>query len=379
MRIVLFTPFSPDLGGGAAQLRSHLAQMAIPVDWFYLANQAAASGTGKLLGPRFTPSELIVDLSARTGFLPGSRARAKELVEKIGAADMYWVVAHYEGIAVAAELCAQGKKVHVTVHDDPFGTWMRSNRYVLFRPLLWRTFPELLRAAQSIDVTSWGMRNLYRKKYGVKCFSLYLHVEQLPKLDVARNPSQLAVGHIGTLYQAEPFRRFVLACKKVAAERKRKLRIVRIGASPELDAFAAHHPDVFESHGDLSERQALPLLAGCDFHYAMYPAGRKYELFRRTSLPIKLSSYVQSQRPIFAHTPGDSTLACVIRKHGLGTVCDDAGIGKLAGEIRKLLSAPVSLTNFESARADVMGLPQVQQLEAALRGGNWEHIPESDC
>src|SRR5215471_5576942 len=166
MRIVLFTPFSPDWGGGAAQLRSHLRQMAIQVEWFYLADRPAASGTGKFLGPRFTPAQLISDLSARTGWLPGSRRPAQELVQQLGEADVYWVVAHYEGIAVAAELLRQGRKVHVTVHDDPHGTWMRSNRYALFRPLLWPTFPKLLRAGNAIDVTSWGMRNLYRKKYG---------------------------------------------------------------------------------------------------------------------------------------------------------------------------------------------------------------------
>jgi hypothetical protein len=37
-------------------------------------------------------------------------------------ADLYWVVAHNEGISVAAELLEMGKKVHLTVHDDPFGT-----------------------------------------------------------------------------------------------------------------------------------------------------------------------------------------------------------------------------------------------------------------
>jgi hypothetical protein len=35
---------------------------------------------------------------------------------------LYWVVGHYEGISVASELIAQGKKVHLTIHDDPLGT-----------------------------------------------------------------------------------------------------------------------------------------------------------------------------------------------------------------------------------------------------------------
>ena len=379
LRIALFTPFSPDIGGGSAQLRSHLQQLPhLDVQWFYLAPRPAANPNWKWLGDRFSTRELLSDLSARSGFLPGSTSRARELVSKINA-DLYWIVGHYEGISVAAELCSQGKKVHLTIHDDPFGTWIRSSHFTLFRPLLSPTFPKLLHAAQSIDVTSWGMRNLYRQKYRVNCFSVYLHVPVLSKLGFAPDPSRLTVGHIGTLYRPEPFRNFVSACQKIASHTKRKLRLIRIGASPELDSIAAQDPEIFESHGDLREEQAVPLLAGCDFLYAMYPAGKKYELFRRTSLPIKVSTYVQSQRPIFAHTPPDSTLACVVRKHQLGITCDRVGEHQLTHDILKLLASPVPAQNFESARADLMGLSQIQQLDAALRGESWEQFAESNC
>jgi hypothetical protein len=87
--------------------------------------------------------------------LPESNSRIKNLVEQMDA-DLYWVVDHYEGISVAAELIAQGKRVHLTIHDDPFGTGTRSQRYRMFRPLPHNTFSNLLRAAQSIDVTSWA-------------------------------------------------------------------------------------------------------------------------------------------------------------------------------------------------------------------------------
>jgi hypothetical protein len=230
VRIALFTPFSPEIGGGAAQLRSHLRYLPqLDVRWHYLTNQPAAESGYKWLGPRLTTSELLSDLAARTAFLPGSKTRVKALVRQMDA-DLYWVVGHYEGLSVAAELIAQGKKVHLTIHDDPFATWIRSQRYTLFRPLLRRTFPQLLRAVQSIDVTSWGMRDLYRHKYGVKCFALYLHVPTLPRPAASPYPNYLTIGHIGTLYHPRPFLRFLSACKKLATEQNRVLRIVRIGA-----------------------------------------------------------------------------------------------------------------------------------------------------
>ncbi len=382
MRIALFTPFSPELGGGSAQLRSHLRYLPeLDVQWYYLANQPAANSANpqyKWLGPRLTTSELLSDLSARTGFLPGSKSRVKNLVDRIDT-DLYWVVGHYEGISVAAELISQGKKVHLTIHDDPFATWIRSQRYIMFRPLLRNTFPRLLRAAQSIDVTSWGMRNLYREKYGVKCFALYLHVPPLPQLTVSPDPTHLTIGHIGTLYHPQPFLRFVSACGKLAGREKRSLRIIRIGSSPEMDAIAAADREIFASHGDLSEENAIPLLASSDLLYAMYPAGKKYELFRRTSLPIKVSTYIQAQRPIFAHTPDDSTLACVVAKYKIGSICESVLEDDIAGDIRTLLDQAVPRENFERARSGLMGSAQLQQLAAALRGEDWQRFPESDC
>jgi hypothetical protein len=171
----------------------------------------------------------------------------------------------------------------------------------------------------------------------------------------------------------------VAACKKLAEQEKRSLRIIRIGSSPEMDAIAAVDREIFASHGDLSEENAIPILAACDLLYAMYPAENKYQLFRRTSLPIKVSTYVQAQRPIFAHTPHDSTLACVVAKYKIGAICESGFEDNIASDIRILLEQSVPPENFERARSDLMGPGQLQQLAAALRGEDWQHFPESDC
>jgi hypothetical protein len=378
VRVALFTPFSPGIGGGSVQLRSHLQQMpGLDVDWYYLAQKPAQGERWHLLGSPLTSAQFLSDLSARTGLLPGSKAAVRNLVKQIPA-DLYWVVAHNEGISVAAELLDLGKKVHLTVHDDPFGTWIRSDRYRLFRPLLSRTFPRILRSAQSIDVTSWGMRDLYRQKYGVKCFALYLHVPQLQPLNIVPDPALLTVGHIGTLYHPEPFRRFIAACKKIAAQQQRTLRFIRIGTSSNIDAIASANPGVFDDHPDLTEDAAIPVLASCDFLYAMYPPGQRFELFRKTSLPVKLSTYVQAQRPIFAHAPGDSTLARIVSPYNVGQVCDSIDQNEIEQKVSELLNTPPSRDNFESLRRQLMCFTQVEQLHAALRGENWQRFPEFD-
>jgi glycosyltransferase involved in cell wall biosynthesis len=380
LRIALFTPYSPEIGGGSAQLRSHLRDLSdLDIRWYYLAAKPALvpNENWKWIGEPLSFGELISDLSARSGVLPGSRSRVREIVRQIDA-DLFWVVGHYEGISVAAELCAQRKPVHLTIHDDPFGTWMRSERYRWFQPLLRRTFPDTLRRARSVDVTSWGMRNLYREKYGVPCFSVYLHVPRLPELRLSPEPRRLTVGHIGTLYSVEPFRKFIAACKGVAAEQRLELKIVRVGSSAQIDAVATEDSQNFVSVGELAERDAVGLLASCDLCYAMYPAGRKYELFRQTSLPIKLSTYVQAQRPIFAHSPLDSGLARIVGSAKVGVVCSSQDESEIYRSIRETLLHSYPSQAFEILRRDLMGPGQIQQLKAALLGGQWRGLPEGN-
>jgi hypothetical protein len=147
-----------------------------------------------------------------------------------------------------------------------------------------------------------------------------------------------------------------------------------------MDTVAARDPEIFQAYGDLAEQDAIPLLAACDFLYAMYPAGNRDELFRKTSLPIKLSTYLQAQRPIFAHTPPDSTLACVVNKYRVGRTCgSDHSQQNVAAEIRHLLAQPVSSENFEHVRSELMEPWQLRKLDAALRDENWQQFPEFDC
>src|SRR6266403_884442 len=91
-RIALLTPFSPELGGGSAQLRSHLRYLPdLDVQWQNLAKQAATNPQYNWLGPRFTTSELLSDLSARTGFLPGSKSLSPSLFRLGKSSSVYQV------------------------------------------------------------------------------------------------------------------------------------------------------------------------------------------------------------------------------------------------------------------------------------------------
>ncbi len=368
MRIALFTPYSPEIGGGSVQLRSHLAQMPdLNVDWYYLSVAPVQGDHRHWLGKPISPRQFAADLSARSGFLPGSTRSAREIASRMDA-DLYWIVAHYEGISVAAELISMGKPVHLTVHDEPLAMLIRSRRFRPLWPLMSLTFSRVLRGARSVDVTSTNMRDYFKLKYGVDCFALYKYLSELPEMNFHLSEKMLTVGHIGSLYHPDPFRKFVLACRAEAAKQNRSLKIVRIGDSPEMDKIASENLAAFENHGELIENDALPVLATCDFVYAMYPDGFRFRGFRRTSLPIKLSTYIQAQRPIFAHTPGDSGLAQLVEKYRVGKVCTSGRAADIQTSIEELLSLQVGQASFEAIRRGLMGGEQIQQLRNALLG-----------
>jgi hypothetical protein len=210
------------------------------------------------------------------------------------------------------------------------------------------------------------MRDRYRAVYGVDCFSQFRYLPTLPGVSFSPSAETLRIGHIGSLYHGESFRCFVEACKDYALKENRTLRIVRIGASPAIDQIASANPDLFENAGQLTEEQAIPLLATCDFVYAMYPAVGRFRLFRQTSFPAKLATYIQAKRPVFAHTPPDSTLADAVLVYEIGEVCSSNKSSEIERCIRKILVSSVDPTAFERFRADLLGFSQLQRLKLAL-------------
>ncbi len=366
MRIALFTPFSPEIGGGSVQFRSLLPELRdLDIVWFYLAEKPAGSQPAQWLGRPFTTKQLLSDLCLRSGFLPGSTALARAFASRIQA-DLYWVVAHNEGISLATELCAMGKRVHLTIHDDPVCMFKRSRKYRAFAPLMSRQFSGLLQLVESVDVISPGMRDAYKQRYKLNSFPVYRFVSELPRVSSELAPDTLTVGHIGSVYQAEPFCRFLSACQQVSRRAKRVLKVVRIGSSPDIDQLASANPQVFENCGEQNEEKAIARLASCDFLYAMYPAGRRFQCFRQTSLPMKLSTYIQAQRPIFAHTPSDSSLATIVEKYKIGTVCTSNDESELHNALKALLEKQIPRARFEEVRLDLMGPEPLQQLRATL-------------
>jgi hypothetical protein len=301
-------------------------------------------------------------------------ARLREISELLLAqsADGYWILAHNEGTLVARALLRRGAAVHLSVQDDvPDGIFGRSNRYRWLAPLARPTYDETMKSAASVDVICEGMRRYYKSRLDVDGAVVHRWLPPLgapqPRQTVA---GELHVGHIGTIYAENEWRAFLTALRAYASARRLKPRMTMVGLADRYHALAAEFSNMVELVADTPEDQAVERLRHCDFMYAMYPFDRRADVFRRTSLPTKISSYLLCQRPIFGQTPAASSLADVLRAHPIGVLFSSAEGSATAFEAAfdavTDLGPTVPPVAYENARETLFGDGNVRRLTDCL-------------
>ena len=330
------------------------------IEWLYTAERDVQYPRSTWLGPSLTGGAVWVDVPRFAGLCLGLHtSRFHAVLDALVSrrADGYWVVAHNEGIFYARELLRRGLRVHVTVHDDlPDGLLARSRRYRAFPPLARATYYDTLRNAHSLDVTSDGMQRHYRTLLGVESGVIHPVVPgTLAERSAPTETGELLAGNIGSVYSVSEWRQFLRALKGLARRRGLRPRMIMIGVGGKLRDFVEKHSPTVETLPDMPEEEAVKALAGCHVLYAMYPFGARAEVFRRTSLPTKLSTYVRCRRPILAHTPRDSTLSELVDAYKLGPICDTLSPTEIEKHLAMVVDAPPDGAAFERAADEVYG------------------------
>ncbi|MHA3772795.1 hypothetical protein ACXR0O_14775 [Verrucomicrobiota bacterium sgz303538] len=283
--------------------------------------------------------------------------------------DGFWVISHNEGMLVAKRLLEQQSRgVHVTVQDDQeYGMFARSRRYRPISRLTRSVTHRVLSTASTIDVISDGMREYYGALLDINGMVVRPVVPELQDVGEMRSSEQeISVGHIGNIYSIEEVRRFCVALSRLAERVGRSARMLFIGNSSRYRSVAEGHNVKCEFIEALEEARAVALLANCTFLYAMYPFDRISAVFRKTSLPTKLTTYLKAQRPIFAHTPIPSSLASFIEDTEVGTVCQSCVPGELCGSIEALLKRVNEPYEYEKARLRYYGSDNAERMERLL-------------
>ena len=374
-RVALFTNFHPDIGGGSVNLRSILAVLPdLDVTWFHLGSKPASWPGSVWLGENLIGGPPLRDILLSPLLLGGIyKGRLRQLARQIidRRYDVHWVVAMNEGIVVGNLLARadHGTPLHVSVQDDQAAwMWCRSRRYKWLTALVKSPWKRLLKAARSVDVTSFGMQQHYGRRFGLESVVVHPYVEKLPELPGRTpNPDWVEVGHIGSVYDLNDFAVFLRSLRRWTKMQGKKLRLVMIGlGTRQSETLNEGQADAVENIPSMSEPAAVQRLHRCDFVYAMYPFRREAQVFRQTSLPTKLSTYVQAQRPVLAHTPADSSLAAIVGEYGLGVIaaaCDEA---RLAEPLAAAVRHGALEKEFERAREELYGYHNVETVRACL-------------
>jgi len=375
-RVCLFTSFHPDHGGGPVILRSALENFdRIDVSWLYLGRSESRSIKATRIGSPLFGGPVIADMIRSPLLWAGWRnPEMRSIVRRLLAeqADAYWVIAMNEGILAGQDLVHSGAApVHVSVQDDQAeAICRRSRRYRWMQGLAGRAWQDLLSRASSVDVISKGMQDYYARVRGISSFVCHPCLAQpVPTSALPSSGDELRVGHIGNLYSATEVTAFLNAALQVADRLGRRLKAVFINDSAIAGRLQRSSPALapfMEVIGEQPEDTALEQLSSCHVLYSMYPFEERCRVFRTTSIPIKLRSYIQARRPVFAHTPADSTLASFVRDNSVGGVCTSLDPHEIAAVLTGILTNPPAPENYELARQREYGRDQMLCLEDTL-------------
>ncbi|WCT13832.1 hypothetical protein [Mucilaginibacter jinjuensis] len=317
-KVCLFTAHAPSIGGGSTILRSLIENLPdISITWKYTNRSVDKNYEEGYIGPGVMGGKILNDVWETWRMLSDAPVdKINKIVDILLEVDCdsYWVVSHNEGLRVALELKRRQstRPVHMTVHDDWAGALCaRSYRYRLFSNLANSLTTKALQNVNSLDVISIGMRDYYKRLSGVEGKVCHRYISMDLLLDAAKdeNPgNEIKIGHIGSLYSNRDFFSFLKLVSTFFSLNGKTVKVQMWGCSLKNEDLPAEVRNNVVFHKTLPEEQVIPKLAECEFVYSMYPFQSSLKLFGETSLPTKLTSYVQSGRPILGHGPGNCTL-----------------------------------------------------------------------
>ena len=373
--IALFTAHSPSVGGGGAILRSLTANLPhFDIAWYYLNRDIVAGFEQGYLGQPIMGGPMLQDVLQTRRMLKGQNMPAiDDIVDKLLVieCDSYWIVSHNEGLRIAIELCLRQSRrsVHMTVHDDWAGALCaRSVRYRLMSGVAKTLTIKALKTVTSFDVISAGMRDYYQSLTGIsgKICHRYLPESSISVRDKTKNTGKVMVGHIGSIYNKKDLFNFVGLLKEFFSDKGQEVLLQMWGCHLTTNEVPRYLAENIQFFNTLSEDQVIPRLAACDFVYCMYPLSKSLHIFSKTSLPTKLSSYLQATRPIFGHGPADSTLAEFLSTTNLGGMWSSKNQQDGFSALEKILSARNKNLDWQAARTRYFGENNLQVMNKAL-------------
>lgn len=241
---------------------------------------------------------------------------------------------------VAAYFVAQWLRVPliVNVQDDPIATAKyRTRSKVLVKVYTW-ALKRTLRLARGIGVISQYLLEYYEENnYSMNHISvLYAGVEQeqcLPTPQLELNKETITIGSVGTIKSRDAWVVLQQAVDILNQQYQSKtFQILHIGKmSPNL------HGKYIQCIEWVEESILKQYIEQFDLCFVSYWFDKHTVDLARTSLPTKITSYIQSQRPIIALGPSYSSIVRFVESNKSGVVCTELDANLLAASIADLL------------------------------------------
>lgn len=347
-RIALVTPFSPATGGGGAVIyRSLLPELAgAEVRWFYLADRDFEVPNATWLGKNLLGGAMAVDvINSAKLFVAQRHSAVAPWVRTIldWSPDVVWLSAMNEGLLVGKQLAEGGvKHLHVSVHDDPAGLAQKSRRYRHLAAFIDRCHRELLQKADTVEVVSEPMQRYYHERWGIESGVVYRYIKDIWLPDpCSTNAEVITIGHAGSAYSAPEVMAFLGALRSISQNDGIAFRVLNFGNSPAFVEAAERFPEIVVNAGSASEATVVERFQQCRFLYSMYSFSERHRVFRETSQPTKMSTYLMAAKPILAHCPADSSTNYMLSRYRLGLCVASMETAPLADAIRQIMQQQV--------------------------------------
>ncbi len=247
-----------------------------------------------------------------------------------------------------------GLPLLVNVHDDPVNRLRVKGHPGWFLRWYEKQFAKTLQSAQRVGVISDYMGEVYQQRYGVHTTTLYIGVEAHKCLQL-RCPSEegaRVILSLGSQNSAENWNLLIKAVQLLNTQAgEQKYRILHIG---KLSPTLARPPEV-EVSGWLPDEDFLRELDRTDICFLNASFSPEQAEVGRLSFPLKIHSYIQSQRPMLALGSSDSAVARFVREHRAGEICCQPDAGALADVIQSLCS------DLESCKRALEGVAKLRQ------------------
>lgn len=374
-RVAVLLNGGPEAGGGSVLIRSQVEALSSRArfEFFYLSEKPATSSDWHYLGRPFImapgisgPVNLLMMI---LGLYP---KQFRFIVKRILAEkfDRIWVISNDDGAFLAKALRRKnrGIPIHLSVHDHLGDTiFKRSRRYkrLSFIGTILQT--AALRSASSCDVVASGMLREAQSVCKGEVFLAHRYIKSpffRSEGNLLSSVDELHVGHIGSVYDIEMFRDFLIALDRYGKVKGLTTRLTLIGASQNYDSLLGT-VDRIEHYRNLQEDRAVTILSASDFCYCQYSMNPALARFPTTSFPTKVSTYLLARRPILYHGPKDADINWFVQRHGVGASCFCRN-DNLEKSIDEVMSITPNAADYRAALEDRFGGHITSSLARAL-------------